>query len=307
MVISMLIYYLSASITVTHDLVPVNSGLEYYSKREVQLDSTPAYIYITYPVTVSHYFDFLDSIIGVIHSRFLLNLSEHTLLHINPWLMDSLAATDYDQKKQIGVLVLNQRNLVILKPGDSLRIPDSDQILAVQSRLDSNWIDINLPEFKLRLYHGDSLLYTFPVRIGQNKRKFLKLAGRVVDLRTVCGTGLIVRQDKSPYFINPVDGKHFTRTTRDDGIVTEMPLIPWLEVEMNGKRLGQMIHPTTNPKTIQKPYSNGCIGTREGDAWKIFYYAPLGTKVIIRYDLDVTTGQGDTIHLKDIYGYSKVK
>lgn len=270
-------------------------------------DSTPPVIHISRPVSISQYFRYLDSLINEINTSFQLNLTEHTLLHSNAWLIDSLNATDYYKMKQAGIQVLNQRNIAILKPPESLRIPDEDQINAIQTWLDSNWIDINLPEFKLRIYHCDSLLFSFPVRIGQNKKRFLKLAGKVVDLRTVTGTGSIVRQDKAPYFINPVDGKHFTQTTRDDGVRTEMPLIPWLEVEINGKRLGQMIHPTTNPKTIEKPYSNGCIGTREGDAWMIYYYAPIGTRVVIRYDLEVVTGQGDTIHLKDIYGYHKVK
>ena len=80
-----------------------------------------------------------------------------------------------------------------------------------------------------------------------------------------------------------------------------MPQIPWIETEINGIRNGQMIHPTTNPKSLGKAYSNGCIGTKEADAWVIYYHAPLGTKVKIRYDLE-TYEEGMVISvLKDIY------
>ena len=71
-------------------------------------------------------------------------------------------------------------------------------------------------------------------------------------------------------------------------------------------RHGQLIHPTTNPESLGKAYSNGCIGTKEADAWVIYYYAPLSTKVIIRYDLTVKK-DGEKQELKDIYGLLKNK
>ena len=51
--------------------------------------------------------------------------------------------------------------------------------------------------------------------------------------------------------------------------VTKLPQIPFIETEINGIRNGQLIHPTTNPETLNKAYSNGCIGTKEADAWVI--------------------------------------
>ena len=77
-----------------------------------------------------------------------------------------------------------------------------------------------------------------------------------------------------------------------------MPRIPWIEPQIDGHRFGHMIHPTTNPKTLGKAYSNGCIGTSEADAWRIYYYAPIGTKVNFRYDLIIENERGDTIQLK---------
>jgi L,D-transpeptidase ErfK/SrfK len=80
-----------------------------------------------------------------------------------------------------------------------------------------------------------------------------------------------------------------------------MPQIPWIETEIDGVRNGQMIHPTTNPETLERAYSNGCIGTREGDAWIIYYYASLGTPIKIRYELSVKDQKGEMVVLKDIY------
>ena len=80
-----------------------------------------------------------------------------------------------------------------------------------------------------------------------------------------------------------------------------MPQIPWIETEIDDVRNGQMIHPTTNTKTLGKISSNGCIGTKESDAWIIYYYAPLGTAITIRYDLEITKVNGDKVKLKDIY------
>jgi L,D-transpeptidase ErfK/SrfK len=90
-------------------------------------------------------------------------------------------------------------------------------------------------------------------------------------------------------------------TKRDDNRVTKLPQIPFIETEINGIRNGQLIHPTTNAATLGKVYSNGCIGTNEADAWVIYYYAPIETKIKIRYDLNVVDASGDSIVLKDIY------
>jgi L,D-transpeptidase ErfK/SrfK len=51
---------------------------------------------------------------------------------------------------------------------------------------------------------------------------------------------------------------------------------------------------------LGKAYSNGCIGTSEADAWFVYYYAPLGTAIEIKYNL--INADGKT--LKDIYGFS---
>jgi L,D-transpeptidase ErfK/SrfK len=129
------------------------------------------------------------------------------------------------------------------------------------------------------------------------------MGNRITDLRTKVGLGTIVRHARNPDFYNPVDGKQFYQTKRDDGKTTLMPQIPWIETAINGVRNGQMIHPTTNPKSLGKAYSNGCIGTAEADAWIIYYYAPIGTRLRIRYDLNITNTKAEEIRLSDIYRY----
>jgi L,D-transpeptidase ErfK/SrfK len=140
--------------------------------------------------------------------------------------------------------------------------------------------------------------------VGKNKRRYLETAGRIVDLRTPVGTGKIVRIERDPYFVDPVSGERFFTTRRDDGRRTLMPQIPWLEPEINGLRYGTLIHPTTNPSTLGKAYSNGCVGTPEAAAWVVYYHAPLGTEVRFRYDREVTDERGNTVFLEDIYQLS---
>ncbi|MFM7728192.1 MAG: L,D-transpeptidase family protein [Flavobacteriales bacterium] len=65
--------------------------------------------------------------------------------------------------------------------------------------------------------------------------------------------------------------------------------------------MGSLLHPTTNRSTLGKTISNGCVGMSEADAWVVYYYAPLGTKVRFRYDLDVVGPDGRVRRLEDVY------
>lgn len=263
-------------------------------------DSLPQ-ISVNQPIKMGEYFDVMDDFIDRYNEIQNTTIDEYIFVHCNPWIIDSLAATDYYIMKEKGNTVLDNRNLIILNRGDKLNLPDSAEIIKIKLKLDSIWLDVNIPEYKLRIRKGDEVLYTFPIRIGQNKERYLATAKRIVSLKTDLGVGKISKSIREPYFLNPVNGRHFTTTKRDDGIVTEMPLIPWLETEINGVKNGDMIHPTTNLKTLNKAYSNGCIGLRESDAWYVYYYAPVGTKVVIRYDLNLKNEYGEEIILKDVY------
>jgi L,D-transpeptidase ErfK/SrfK len=60
-------------------------------------------------------------------------------------------------------------------------------------------------------------------------------------------------------------------------------------------------------KTLGKAYSNGCVGTSEQDAWRLYFYAPIGTKVVIRYDRLVINSTGDSTLLPHIYDKNNFK
>ncbi len=262
-------------------------------------------VVLSYDVTISCLFDFLDTLVAHYDTLAPYPVSEHLLVRANPWLIDSLENTDYYRLKERGIFNYDNRLLVVMHQGDTFFIPNETKARELLAQMDSTVIDVNIPEFKLRILVGSDTLYTFPVRVGQNRNRYLLATDRVTDLRTKTGTGTIVRHSKDPFFRDPVDGRMFNITKRDDDQKTRMPLIPWMEPQLDGRRTGHLIHPTSNPKSLGKAYSNGCVGTREGDAWRIYYYAPLGTKVVFRYDLEVVSEQGDTVLLKDIYGYKK--
>ena len=264
-----------------------------------------SWIQITHDIAISEYFDYMDSLVNAYDSVVPYSLSEHLLVHANPWIIDTLANTDYYRMMARDSFVYDQRKLLVLKSMDSIMIPDSLLAVSLMNSFKKTHLDINIPEFKFRIYKDTALLYTFPVRIGKNAKKYLAMGDKITDLRTITGRGEIVRLERNPKFYNPVDQKRFYRTKRDDNKTTLMPQIPWIETEINGIRNGQMIHPTTNPKTLGKTSSNGCIGTRESDAWIIYYYAPLGTAITIRYDLEIHNEIGTNVKLKDIYGYSQ--
>jgi L,D-transpeptidase ErfK/SrfK len=261
------------------------------------------WIHISSDVAISEYFEYMDSLVNAYDSLVSYPLTEHLLVRANPWIIDTLANTDYYRMMARDSFVYDQRKLLVLKPLDSLMVPDSLTATHILASFRNTYLDVNIPEFRLRIYQDSVLHFTFPVRVGKNAKKYLAMGDKITDLRTMTGRGEIVRLERNPKFYNPVDQKRFYLTKRDDKKTTLMPQIPWIETEINGIRNGQMIHPTTNPKTLGKASSNGCIGTKESDAWIIYYYAPLGTAITIRYDLEITNVKGDKVKLKDIYSY----
>lgn len=261
------------------------------------------WVVIPKDIRIANYFPFLDSLVASWTERLPYPLSEHLLVQANPWIIDTLANTDYYRRIARDSFVYEQPKMRVLKAGDSLRIPDSETAEALLKKMRQTHLDVNIPEFTLRIYQDSMLLHAFPIRVGQNRRRFLKTAGRELDLRTKTGQGIIVAHNRDPDFYNPVDGKRFYLTKRDDGKTTVMPQIPWMDTSINGIRHGQMIHPTTNPETLGKAYSNGCIGLEEAASWIVYYHAPLGTRIRIRYALKVRDANGQERLLRDIYGY----
>ena len=256
---------------------------------------------ITNDVLIENYFEYIDSIIKKYDSLTPYTLSEHLIIRANSWVIDTLKHTDYYYMKARDSFIYNQKKMIALPKGSSLIIPDYTTSQKLLKSFQDTWLDINIPEFKLRIFEGSSKLYEFPIRVGRNEIKFLEMSGREEDLRTKTGKGHIINYNRYPRFFNPVNNHEYFVTKRDDEKVTLMPQIPFIEAEINGMRYGQLIHPTTNPKTLGKAYSNGCIGTSESDAWVIYYYSPIGTRINIRYNLKIIDSKGDTLVLKDIY------
>ena len=252
-------------------------------------------------VAVDHYFETMDSLCSAIDSAFGIQLSEYELVHANRWILDTLMSFDYYTAKEQGRVIDDQKKCIVLRAGDELRVPNPIELDSIRTNLNSVLIDANIPEFTLRIWHNDSLVYACPVRVGKNERKFLALARHEVDLRTPIGDGHIVRIERNPLYINPVDGHRYKTTRRDDGSYTQLPRIPFLEPEINGIRSGALMHPTTNRSTLGKAVSNGCVGLSEADAWMVYYHAPLGTRVRFRYELVVTDSIGQLRTLGDIY------
>ncbi len=252
-------------------------------------------------IAVGGFFKFIDEVVGQNDTLAAYKLTENLLLRANPWILDTLVSTDYYTQASRGNIVYDQRKMVVLKPGDTLLIPGPKTAASLLEKMANTRLNINIPAFEMRIMEYDSVLFTVQVRVGKNQKKYLEMAGGKVDLRTRTGMGEIIRVNRSPAFFDPVTGKKFKFTKRDDHQTTFMPQIPWLEPAINGQRYGQMIHPTTNPKTLGKAASNGCIGTNEADGWRVYFFAPIGTKVLIRYDLQAINEQGDTLRYDDVY------
>jgi hypothetical protein len=270
--------------------------------EKVDLFAPQGYFEIHDTVKVGGYFDFMDEVVSQLDSVTPYPLTEHILVAFNDWLIDTLAHTDYYWQMERGNFVYNPQSMVLLRPGDSLAIPSAYAAMRLGDRFAQTVIDLNIPSFQLRVMVRDTVRHTFPVRVGQDGARYMEMAGRKVNMRTHPGEGTIVRINKEPRFVNPKDNREYKVTRRDDGKTTLLPTsIPWLEPGLNGTRYGQLIHPTTNPKSLGKAYSNGCIGMKEGDMWRLYYHAPLGTKVRFRYELAERDMHGHLLTWKDIY------
>ena len=264
-------------------------------------DEALRFIEMKSDVPVSQYFESIDSLRAIIDSAFGIQLSEYELVHANRWILDTLMSFDYYTAKEKGRIIFDQKQCTVLHADDHLMVPDSLELQSIRSKLKGVMIEVNIPEFALRIWENDSLIHACPVRVGKDERKYLALARHEVNLRTPIGDGHIVRIERNPLYINPVDGHRYKATRRDDGRYTQLPRIPFLEPEINGIRSGALIHPTTNRSTLGKAVSNGCVGLSEADAWMVYYHAPLGARVSFRYELVVTDSSGHQRTLDDIY------
>lgn len=269
----------------------------------LDMEESPCIYEVEKDIKAKDYFKFMDALVLSQNAVLGYEINEYHIARTNPKIMDAIAATDYYVGKAAGISIDDPKEIVILKKGASLNIPSEEEIAALNKKMANTVIDVNIPEFKLRILEGTEIVHEFDVRVGKNTSRYLAMVGRDVSLKTQPGVGTITRIAKDAKFINPRDNKVYKVTRRDDGVVTKLPNVPWLEPSLNGTRYGHLIHPTTNNRTLGKAYSNGCIGTSEAAGWYIYFHAPIGTKVQFRYDLEVSDSEEK---LKDIYpGFEK--
>ena len=276
--------------------------------EEVVAKPKPIEIRVKKDVPIRSYFKWMDSIVSEHNQTHNYPIDEYIIVHNNPWIIDTLAHTDYYYLKDKGIFNEDSQALNALTKDQILIIPDSLKTEELKAQLKATTLELNIPEFRLRILQNGKDLYKFPVRVGKVGKKYMEMAQSTVDMRTQPGIGEIIRVNKNPTFKNPLNNHKYVRTNRDDGKNTALPAIPWLEPAINGRRLGQLIHPTTNLATLDKASSNGCVGLRESDAWIVYYYAPLGTKVVFKYELVGKNDAGETVEFKNIYpGFEKIK
>ena len=276
--------------------------------EEVVEKPKPIEIRVKKDVPIRSYFKYMDSIVSQHNQTHNYPIDEYIIVHNNPWIIDSLAHTDYYYLKDKGIFNEDSQALNALTKDQILIIPDSLQTEALKSQLKATSLELNIPEFRLRILQDGKELYKFPVRVGKVGKRYMEMAKSTVDMRTQPGIGEIIRVNKNPTFKNPLNNRKYVRTNRDDGKNTTLPAIPWLEPAINGRSVGQLIHPTTNLATLNKASSNGCVGLRESDSWIVYYYAPLGTKVVFKYELVGKNDAGETVEFKNIYpGFEKIK
>jgi len=277
------------------DTIQIKSATDVILKKPIEV------VVVEKDITMKKYFTFLDTIV----SKYLVlagsGLGEYVLVHHNPWILDSLRSFDYYQQKAHGRFIYDLSQQIIFHQGDRIEIPDSISVARIIEKLKSTRIDLNIPEFRLRVIQEKDTVLSFPVRVGRNAEEYIEFVGRTVNLRTPRGTGEIVNVLRTPVLYNLKTGEKYEQTKRDDGRYTLMPVIPSLEPMINGMRYGNMFHATTNINTLGKAYSHGCIGMSEADAWSLYYHAPVGTRINFRYDLNIINAKGDTIQLRNIY------
>ena len=261
----------------------------------------PIKITVHKDVPINSYFKWMDSIVANHNETHNYPIDEYIIVHHNKWIIDTLAHTDYYYLMDKGIFNEDSKSLIALKENQVVAIPDSIQTEQLKLQLSNTHLELNIPEFRLRIIQDDKEIYKFPVRVGKNSSRYMAMAKRQVDMRTEPGLGEIIRVNKNPVFMNPQNNNKYYKTYRDDGKLTALPAVPWLEPAINGRSVGQLIHPTTNLKTLEKASSNGCIGLRESDSWIVYYYAPLGTKVVFKYELEGKNDEGETIQFKNIY------
>lgn len=111
-------------------------------------------------VKVKGYFPFMDSLVIAYDSLVDYQLNEHILVHANPWIIDNLESYDYYARKEKGEFIEDQKETLALNKGDILIIPTNSFAQEIQKMVNRIIIDVNIPEFKLRIIEDSIIKYT---------------------------------------------------------------------------------------------------------------------------------------------------
>lgn len=141
---------------------------------------------------------------------------------------------------------------------------------------DSRLIVVEIENRKLKFYENEEMKKEFSVRVGKK------------ETPTPVGEGYVFEKRERAifrYHDPPNKGKIIRWSQLSDG---QRVLIPYEKIKALGFRINNCdadkysIHSVTDPETIGKAISGGCVGIGIEDMLELFPLVELGTKIIIK-------------------------
>lgn len=170
---------------------------------------------------------------------------------------------------------------------------------------ENGYIDVNIPEFKLRFREME-----FDISVGMPKDAYFKISGKRKDTETPTGKGIIYQKIPKFVFIyqdEPKKGQIIRYCLTKDGKTIKVPYekMRALGVRMYaGNRWGltdkYRIHSTTENWKIGEAASSGCIRMSIPDMLEFYPQVPLKTKILLQYDTLKLDKDGFIVY-SDIY------
>lgn len=134
---------------------------------------------------------------------------------------------------------------------------------------------INVPAMRLEMFEDGQLVKSYGISVGKPAT------------RTPLGTFQIVTKVKNPTWYGP--NKEVVKPGRNNPVGTR-----WIGLDLKGYG----IHGTSQPKSIGRAASHGCIRMRNSEVEDLFARIQIGDQVEILYE----TVMADGTTLRDLYG-----